>query len=139
MTPRPASDLNQSSAHAVLDLLARLRQVRDTDMAKLLNCHRNSIPMKRNGSSPLQPLELELLARNFDVPVALFAETGLDAASWLIDNRPSWFERDFQPSRQTKRQAELEAKLQDDSAVLRFGSFQGTSREQHWSHFPLAA
>lgn len=110
-----------TAPHEVLDFLARLRRVRDTQIADLLEVHRNSIPNKKR-SGPLSPIEIKLLAEAFDVPLEIFDLDGLRAVQWATENRPDWFSpAEPPPSNLTiERERKLAAKLQADSSAIQW-------------------
>ena len=118
--------MSEQTAHAephrVLDLLTRIRDVKDTQISELLNLHRNSVKKKRNGLLPLNDIETQLLARAFDVPAHVFTMSGLAAMQWATENRPQWFtnpDHDGAPV-VNSRVTQLAAKLQADSSAIQW-------------------
>ncbi len=108
--------------HRVLDLFARIRDIKDTQIAELLNLHRNSVKKKRSGKLTLNDIETRLLAKAFDVPADVFTMSGLTAMQWATDNRPGWFTNpgtDGSPVTEA-RVIKLAAKLREDAAVLQW-------------------
>ncbi|MEM9134268.1 MAG: hypothetical protein AAGE88_18110 [Actinomycetota bacterium] len=98
--------------HAVLDLFARVRDIKDTQISRALEIHRNSVSRKRTGEIRLHERELDVLAVAFAVPVEVFNLTGLEAMRWAVENRPEWF-APRSPNEPTPISAAREAKLAD--------------------------
>ena len=118
--------MSEQTAHAephrVLDLLTRIRDVKDTQISELLNLHRNSVKKKRNGLLPLNDIETQLLARAFDVPAHVFTMSGLGAMQWATENRPQWFTNpaDDGAPVTNSRVTQLAAKLQEPAGVVQW-------------------
>ncbi len=109
--------------HVVLDLFARVRGIPDTQIAEVLEVHRNSVARKKSGFIPLQSFELDVLAAGFGVPIEVFREmTGLEAMRWAVENRPDWFTPNSPaPTPITEARSErLAAKLQSPAGVVQW-------------------
>jgi len=113
----------KSDSADILNLLCSLKRVSDADIGQLLGIHGNSAGRKRRGGLRIHPEEMELLAVAFGVPIDLFDYEVIDAAKWLIEERPDWFSpRDPKPPTKLaeKRAEKLAAKLRDPAGVVQW-------------------
>lgn len=88
LTPR------EQNARRVLNALMGVEGIKDAEMAARIasqgtrGLSRSAVQQRRSGDKPLDLRDIDELATALSVPASLFDGDPIDAARWVLDNRP---------------------------------------------------